>query len=155
MVVAVANVDVEELPVTDGVRVSGHCLCGGVSYHADGPIRDVIYCHCSQCRRQTGHVVAASAVVRDKLHFDNEQSLQWYRSSSTAERGFCGRCGSTLFWRSETSKHIAIMAGSMSQPTGIRAVAHIFVEDKGDYYEIGDGLAQHNGHEHGIVFPPE
>lgn len=133
----------------------GQCLCGAVRYYADGPVRDVIYCHCSQCRRQTGHVVAASAVVREQLKFEQDASLKWYRSSKTAERGFCGRCGSTLFWRNEGSQHVAVMAGSMDRPTGIRAIAHIFVSDKGDYYDIDDGLTQHAEHDHGVVFPPE
>jgi len=136
-------------------RVTGQCLCGGVSYYADGPIRDVIYCHCSQCRRQTGHFVAASAVERGALQFNHEATLKWFRSSPTAERGFCGRCGSTLFWRSDTARHVAVMAGSLDDPTGIRAVAHIFVSDKGDYYDIADGLDQHAGHDHGVVFPPQ
>lgn len=135
--------------------VTGQCLCGGVQYYADGPVRDVIYCHCSQCRRQTGHVVAASAVAREQLKFSQDAHLKWYQSSETAERGFCGRCGSTLFWRNDRSRHVAVMAGSMDRPTGIRAVAHIFVEDKGDYYDIEDGLVQHSGFDHGIVFPPQ
>lgn len=136
-------------------RVTGRCLCGDVSYSAVGPVRDVIYCHCNQCRRQTGHFVAASAVQRDALQFTESDTLVWFRSSPNAERGFCGRCGSTLFWRSDTAKHVAVMAGSLDAPTGVQAVAHIFVDDKGDYYEIDDGLPQHDDHDHGVVFPPQ
>ena len=45
----------------------GSCLCGGVEYELHGPLRDVLACHCIQCRKTSGHYWAATNVPRDKL----------------------------------------------------------------------------------------
>jgi hypothetical protein len=66
------------------------------------------------------------------------------RSSDSAERGFCERCGGNLFWRliSAGSGTTSIMAGTVDPPTGLRIIQHIFTADKSDYYEINDGAPQ-------------
>ena len=121
-------------------RASGSCLCGAVRYAVDGALRDVSYCHCSQCRRTSGHFVAASACDKADLRLLNDAGLRWYRSSPLAERGFCARCGSSLFWRPDNEAHISIMAGTLDVPTGLAAYEHIYVKDASDYYTIDDGL---------------
>ena len=116
----------------------GQCLCGGVRYEVTGPLRNVIACHCSQCRRTSGHFVAASQAPTAALKLLNSETLTWYESSPEAKRGFCNRCGGNLFWR-ETGpdkRNTSIMAGTLDTPTGLRITQHIFVEDKSDYYSI-------------------
>jgi len=120
----------------------GHCLCGAVEFEIHGPLRPVIYCHCSMCRRSTGHFFAATACARDDLHLKSEQALRWYASSPTSRRGFCGQCGSQLFWDSKDASHVSVLAGSLNTPTGLTGQEHIFVADAGDYYTIDDGLPQ-------------
>lgn len=123
---------------------TGHCLCGAVSYRVAGKLRDVVGCHCSQCRRQTGlYYATTSALDRDFELNDESGALKWYRASPQAQRGFCSVCGSALFWKADESDRIAILAGSLDQPTGLRFDHHIFVADKGDFYELLDGLPQH------------
>lgn len=124
-------------------RHEGGCLCGAVRYETRGPLRGVVYCHCSQCRRQTGHVYAATDVDDDRLTVRGGENVAWYEASDFARRGFCRRCGSALFWKHKDSAKTSIMAGGFDRPSGLRAEAHIFVADKGDYYEIADGLPQH------------
>ena len=121
-------------------QASGGCLCGGVRYRLTGRLRPVIYCHCSQCRRSSGHFVAATAVPKNALSIIVDESLEWFASSESASRGFCRRCGSSLFWRSSTRDHVAIMAGTLDASRGLTAVEHIHVGDKGDYYELADAL---------------
>lgn len=120
----------------------GSCLCGGVRFTASGPLRGVIYCHCSQCRKQSGHYYAATNVADDRLTVEGQEKISWYRASPHAKRGFCSVCGSALFWKHDTSDKISVMAGAFEQPSGLKAEAHIFVADKGDYYDITDGLPQ-------------
>ncbi len=120
----------------------GRCLCGGVSFLLQSSLRPVIYCHCEQCRRTSGHFVAASAVDTDGLTLVDDSTLQWYRSSQGAQRGFCNQCGSSLFWKPDHGRYISIMAGCIDQPTGLVAKEHIYVEWPGDYYTIEDGLPQ-------------
>ena len=74
-----------------------------------------------------------------------EDSLRWYDSSDSADRGYCGACGSNLFYRPSHRKYVAIFAGTLDTPTGLEAVGHIFVDDASDYITLGDGLPQHGG----------
>jgi hypothetical protein len=124
----------------DKTTHSGGCLCGGVRYRVRGALRDVIACHCTQCRRTSGHHAAMTSAASDDLELTASSTLAWYRSSATAERGFCKVCGSNLFWRPEGEGRTAITAGTLDGPTGMRLMEHIFVADKGDYYPIDDDL---------------
>ena len=117
---------------------TGGCLCGGVRYRVSGPLRHVIACHCSQCRRTSGHFVAATSADTTDIQFISDVTLTWYVSSSAARRGFCNRCGGNLFWRVNGAPTTSIMAGTLDTPTGLRIAEHIFVVDKSDYYDIGE-----------------
>lgn len=122
------------------IRAAGSCLCGAVRYAVQGSLRPVIYCHCEQCRKTSGHFVAASACASQDLELIDRGSLRWYDSSSQAQRGFCSDCGSNLFWRPVSGGHVSIMAGTIDLPTTVNAIAHIYVGNASDYYEIGDKL---------------
>lgn len=119
---------------------TGSCLCGAVRFKTRGALRDVVYCHCSQCRKQSGHFYAASNVPDANIVIEGADSISWYEASSFARRGFCKTCGSVLFWKPRDHDYISVMAGSFDKPTGLRGECHIFVGDKGDYYSIDDGL---------------
>lgn len=121
---------------------SGSCNCGAVQFLAKGQLREVIFCHCGQCRRQGGHFYAATNVEDRDLEVIGEDNLTWYQSSDFAKRGFCRNCGSALFWKRNGDDYTSIGAGMFDESEGLRPGVHIFVADKGDYYEIGDGLPQ-------------
>ena len=123
-------------------KTSGACLCGSVVYEIEGGMRPIIYCHCDQCRRSSGHYVAASACPPEKLILLKETNLVWFRSSEKAQRGFCSSCGSNLFWKSDAEDSISIMAGALDRPIDIKAEKHIFTPEVWDYYRINDGLPQ-------------
>src|SRR5580765_630772 len=116
--------------MTQAIAASGQCLCGGVRYQTRSALRNVIACHCTQCRQTSGNFVAATRVPTDDLQLIASSTLRWYRSSESAERGFCERCGGNLFWRETGSQHTGIMAGTVDVPTGLRTVEHIFTADK-------------------------
>lgn len=122
---------------------TGGCLCGAVRFTTRDPLRGVVYCHCSQCRRQTGHFYAATNVSDGDLEVEGADRLTWYRASDFARRGFCATCGSALFWKRDGADDISIMAGSFDAPSGLKGEVHIFVADRGDYYDIADGLPQY------------
>ncbi|MCO4316185.1 GFA family protein [Phyllobacterium sp. 21LDTY02-6] len=121
---------------------TGSCLCGEVSFKTSGPLRGVVYCHCTQCRKQSGHHYAATNVLDDNIEISGTDHLSWYRASKQARRGFCRDCGSALFWKHDDLDYISVMAGAFEAPSGLKGECHIFVADKGDYYEIDDGLPQ-------------
>ena len=118
---------------------TGSCHCGGVRYTVDGPLREVISCHCSQCRKTSGHYVAATNAPRAALRLTADDTLTWYHASDTARRGFCARCGGNLFWEPLGRGDISIFAGTLDGPTGLTCGEHIFAQDKGDYYTLPEG----------------
>jgi len=129
-----------------GMR-GGGCLCGGVRYRVSGPLRPVVVCHCTQCRRHTGHVMAATAARRSDFELTEQAPLRWYAASSEAQRGFCGRCGATLFWQGMGRDYISIAAGSLDDSSGLTIACHIHVADKGGYYDIDPDVPQsRDGH---------
>jgi hypothetical protein len=121
---------------------AGGCLCGSVRYEVRGTLRPVIMCHCTQCRRTTGHFMAATAARLADFRLLSEGELRWYRSSQQARRGFCARCGSTLFWEGEGRDYLSIAAGTLNDSSGLAVAGHIFVGDKGAYYDIDDPAPQ-------------
>jgi hypothetical protein len=118
------------------MTITGSCLCGGVRFRVRGPLSPVVACHCTQCRKTSGHHVAATEALWRDVVMDAEASLRWYRSSDSARRGFCGVCGGNLFWERLGSDSVSIFAGTLDAPTGLRLERHIFVADKGDYYDV-------------------
>jgi hypothetical protein len=129
-----------------GVRepASGRCLCGAVRYEVRGPLRDVLLCHCVECRRWSGHAFAATAARREDLVLLESAGLRWVESpesESDARRGFCGECGSSLFWEAPARDTVSIAAGTLDEPTGLQMHGHVYVSQVGDYYELPeDGL---------------
>lgn len=127
----------------------GSCLCGAVQYSIYSPLRHVSPCHCTQCRKQSGHYAAYVQVAdRDDVQIEGEDHVTWYSASDLAKRGFCKICGSQLFWvpNSETTGRRTwdVTGGTLDTPSGIKCDMHIFVADKGDYYDIVDDLPQHD-----------
>ncbi len=123
----------------------GGCLCGAVRYEVHGPMRSVVNCHCAMCRRLHGTFGAYTKVENADLSIVEESGLAWYNSSEKARRGFCQRCGASLFWQPAGMQTTSIAAGTLDQPSGLRTIGHIFAADKGDFYDIADGLNHFQG----------
>jgi len=121
----------------------GSCLCGVVAFEVAAALHPPDACHCSQCRKTSGHYWASTNVPRDALTLTGAEHVTWYRSSEKVRRGFCGLCGSALFWDPIEKPVIAIAMGAFEAPTGTQLEMHIFTADKGDYYDIADGVPQH------------
>ena len=120
--------------------ISGKCLCGDVSFTVDGPLGRAAACHCGQCRKQSGHYWASSSAALSDVTINGPVS--WYEASKMAKRGFCPKCGSFLFWKAHDEDDLSFSLGALDEPTGLNLACHIFVADKGDYYEIADELPQ-------------
>jgi hypothetical protein len=118
----------------------GSCLCGAVRFEVAGELPRPDACHCVQCRKQSGHFFASTDVPRSALTIHGAEHITWYRSSEKVRRGFCATCGASLFWDPVQRDRIGIAMGAFDTPTGTRLGVHIFVAEKGDYYDIADGL---------------
>ncbi|MBM2821507.1 MAG: hypothetical protein HW413_253 [Thermoleophilia bacterium] len=128
-------------------RASGRCLCGAVAYEVHGPLRDILVCHCEECRRWGGYLGAFSATRVEHLVFVEDSALRWVdspRSDRRARRGFCGECGASLFWQPAEGERIHITAGTLDRPTGLRIAGHFYAHHAGDYDELPeDGLPRY------------
>jgi catechol 2,3-dioxygenase-like lactoylglutathione lyase family enzyme len=125
--------------------LKGSCLCGAVTFEATGSFSPVEVCHCVQCRKWTGHFFANIEVPRDGLVISGEERISWHRSSEKVRRGFCATCGSSLFFDPiDRNKHpwVGIAMGALDTPTGSKIAVNIFTAEKGDYYDIPDGVAR-------------
>ena len=121
------------------VRLTDSCLCGHLRFATLGLLRQVIAGHCSQFRELSGHSVAATSPIRDRVAVTGE--VMWYQSPEQAQRGFCGTCGSQIFWDG-FGDNLSIFAGCFDGATRVTISGHIFCADKCDYYEITGGLPQ-------------
>ncbi len=141
---------------------TGRCLCGAVRYEVRGDLREVLICHCEECRRWHGHFSASTAARREDLVLVEQRGLRWIDSPSSdarARRGFCGECGSSLFWDAPGRPTVSIAAGTLELDghTDLRVAAHWYVSQAGDYYELpADGLPRHqlSGQATGAVDEP-
>ncbi|WIJ24808.1 GFA family protein [Devosia sp. RR2S18] len=121
---------------------TGSCLCGAVRFEVTGDLPEASACHCTMCRKHTGHLEAGVDLPRSQVTMVQQDTLVWYQSSAKVRRGFCSVCGSSLFFDPVERDWIGIMMGAFDGPTNTKIGLHIFVADKGDYYEIGDGVPQ-------------
>ncbi len=120
--------------------LEGSCLCGDITFQVRGTPKGASACHCGQCRKQSGHVWSSAYVPEADLTIRGE--VTWYAASPAARRGFCGRCGAFLFWTAHDEDQVSFALGAIDGPTGLRLEKHIFTAEKGDYYDIADGVVQ-------------
>jgi hypothetical protein len=112
-----------------------------VSYEVRGPLRDVMICHCEECRRWTGYLGGFTSTLAENLAIADAASLRWIdspRSDRHARRGFCAECGSSLFWQPASGERVNIAAGTLDRPTGLRIAGHWYPRHAGDYDELPD-----------------
>ena len=127
----------------------GGCQCGAVRYEVNGPLRGVINCHCTMCQRLFGSFGAHSKAKKAHITVTEDRGLKWYATSERAYRGFCGECGSTLFWEPVGQDAAGIVAGTLDQPTGLKTIGHIFVSEKADFCELTDDVPRFEGSSEG------
>ncbi len=121
----------------------GSCQCGAVRFEVAGDLPDPDACHCTQCRKTSGHYFVSSDIPRSAIAIQGAENVTWYRSSEKVRRGFCSTCGSSLFWDPLERDWIGVAMGAFDKPTGAHIHVHIFVAEKGDYYEITNSMPQH------------
>lgn len=122
----------------------GGCLCGSIRFELTGPLRDIINCHCSKCRRFHGNFGAYTSIKEDNLKFIKQDSLKWYESitdeTPDVYRGFCSNCGSSLFWHPRGKGYIAVAAGSLDTSTNLKTMGHVWISQMADFYTLNDNL---------------
>lgn len=124
---------------------TGRCLCGAVRFVAEDVQRAFHSCHCSMCRRWSGG--PGFGVDVGRVAFEGQDSLVRFASSDWAERGFCGRCGSHLFYRFVPADHYSVWMGALDDPEPFRLAGEIYVDEKPDAYEFAGDHPRRTGEE--------
>ena len=122
------------------LSLKASCLCGGIKLKTQGYHRNVENCHCIQCMKTHGHHAAYTNVAERNVKFLKKRTLKWFRSSKKAKRGFCKKCGASLFFKVIGSNNISIAAGMFNGPTKLKTKINVFVKGKPDYYRLDNRL---------------
>ena len=120
------------------------CLCGGIQLKTKGPLRHVSNCHCRQCMKTHGNYAAYTNALEKDIKFIKKRTLKWFKSSKKARRGFCNKCGASIFFKFLGSDDISIAAGMFQNPTKLKTTINIFVKGKLDYYQLDNKLSKFN-----------
>lgn len=117
----------------------GGCSCRRITFVSTAPPADVSWCHCGMCRRATGAAAAVLVwVAREAVVWSGAPSR--HRTSTVAERGFCGRCGTPLYLQYDRSGEVALMLGAFDEPAALAPTHHVGVESMLPWNDCGAGL---------------
>ena len=121
-------------------RRSGGCLCGGVRYTVSVKEPQFSVCHCSMCRKWAAGPYMSVHCRGDDVAWESDETLKWYRSSKWAERGFCDRCGSSLFYRMANRPEMLLIVSvdSFDDADDITLKRHIYVDEQPARYAFAD-----------------
>ena len=136
-------------------QMRGTCLCRDVRFVAKGDIKRVSACYCGQCRKQNGGGPFYGVELQGELIVEDDSSLSWFASSKRAQRGFCQRCGSSLFWKANGDPSLFdVSFGALDDTEQLSLDAHIFVDHCPSYLIIPN-TAPHLTEQEALAKPPQ
>lgn len=118
----------------------GSCACGQIHFTVESPPSNASTCHCTQCRKMSGHVWASAQVPQAALSIQGP--VHWINLTPRARRGLCRHCGAFLFWQGTGENQISFALGAIDGPTGVQLEKQIFTANKGDYYALSQSIPQ-------------
>lgn len=139
--------------MTNGQEQTGGCLCGKVRFRIKEPVVQVGACHCDMCLRWCGGPIFALQ-CKGPVEFEGEEHIVRYRSSDWAERGFCGVCGSNLFYYLVPKGEYAMSAGALDDTSGLQLESQIFIDEKPDWYAFSNEIETLTGAEVFALYAP-
>tara|TARA_Y100000590_G_scaffold422302_1_gene526854 strand:- start:51 stop:485 length:435 start_codon:yes stop_codon:yes gene_type:complete len=126
------------------IFLKASCLCGGIKFKTKGYHRNIYNCHCVQCVKTHGHHAAYTCVKEKNIKFIKKRTLKWFKSSKKGKRGFCKKCGASIFYKI-TAKRVGnedlhISAGMFKKPLKLKTIANIYTKSKLDYYKLDKSI---------------
>ena len=129
------------------MALTGHCLCGAVTYEFPNPPAMYGVCHCKNCQRQAGSAFSTLAgVPKSELKITGTPKL--YRDSdtdsgNTVERYFCGDCGSPIYSAIPGQPDMAFLkTGTMDDTSGFAPMFHVWCSTRQNWVSLDDGVPQ-------------
>ena len=118
----------------------GSCLCGGVKFITKSFHRNIFNCHCVQCMKTHGNFAAYTNLKDLNVKFLTKRTLGWFKSSKKAQRGFCKKCGASIFFKMNKSDNISISAGVFDKSLKVRTTRNIFIKNRLKYYKLDNSI---------------
>lgn len=132
--------------MSEEIKLSGQCLCHGVTVQASVNDGSVGACHCSFCRQWGGGPLLTIDCGMNVKIF-GEELVGVFNSSDWAERGFCKQCGTHLFYRLKENQQYIMPAGLFEEPAGLHFDHQIFIDEKPEYYHFANATQNMTGQE--------
>ena len=133
--------------------VKGSCLCGAVKISTTSINHHLAACHCSMCRKWGGAALLG-VECNHGVSFEGEENIAVYQSSEWAERGFCKKCGSHLFYRFKQNHQYYIPAGIFDNESDLVLEHQVFIDEKPEYYSFANETKNMTGEEIFAQFAP-
>ena len=121
----------------------GTCLCGAVRFSVTLPTLWMAHCHCTRCQRAHGAAfVTWVGTKADGAVIDDPRGvLRWYEAETGASRGFCGACGSPMFFKSpQWAGELHVARALFTQPLDREPRMHAYYDTHVDWFRVADGL---------------
>ena len=115
----------------------GQCLCGAVKFTAKDISNNVDACHCGMCRKWGGGPLMVISCGTE-VAFEGEENITVYNSSDWAERGFCKKCGSHLFYRLKEINEYQILAGLFDNQESFNFNLQVYIDRKPSFYSFAN-----------------
>ena len=131
---------------------NGGCLCGAVRFEITGSIQNIVYCHCSLCRKAQGSAFATNGIVKtdDFIILSGEHNLTAFESTPGQSKFFCKTCGSPIISKTESQpEQVRVRLGTIESDIEERPSAHIFATSKANWEDLCGELPQHEEYEPG------
>ena len=122
--------------MTEELSLTGQCMCGAVKISASTKNPSVAVCHCNMCRRWSAGPFME--VTCQSVTFEGDENIGRIRSSDWAERGFCTKCGSNLFYHLVESSDYQISAGLFEDQSLLKMSLQVFIDSKPQYYAFSN-----------------
>lgn len=132
----------------------GQCLCGAVKFAVAPPTLFCSHCHCRWCREAHGAAfVTWVGAAEERFRFlPGSAEPRWFQSSEQSRRGFCGRCGTTLFFASTLCPgEIHVTRAALTGPIDREPQGHIFYDQRAAWFDARDELPKYTGEEPGLA----
>lgn len=129
--------------------VKGSCLCGDIRFEITGEIKNIIYCHCSKCRKAQGSAFATNGNLEEKFFniVSGKENLTEYEVSQGDFKYFCKKCGSPIISKNKSNiGNVRVRLGTIETEIKEKPEAHIFVSSKASWEEINDSLPQYDNY---------
>jgi hypothetical protein len=143
----------KEIAMSNLIARKGSCLCGAVTISAKTASNKVEACHCTMCQKWTGGPLMAVDCGVD-VSIQGEENVGVFNSSDWAERGFCKKCGSNLFYRLKQDKKYLLPAGLLDSAEALIFDRQIFIDEKPEYYCFANETINMTGAEVFAMYAP-